>query len=97
MCSRSIVSRRQTGKSLPSAEKQELIGREVVFHLGGLQLAFHEGRYDEDCIFNEDETHFVVDLTNGRTLAIKGDTNVNFCDVVSGDVGMNMMVMLGVV
>lgn len=37
----------------------------------------------------------LADLTNGKTLAIKGDENVKFVDVVSGDIGMTMMVMLG--
>lgn len=84
----------QTGKLFPSVVKQELIEREVDFHLGALKREFDCGKM-EDSIFNADETHFVVDLHDRRTLAIKGDTDVKYSDVVSGDIGMTMIFMLG--
>lgn len=90
-----IVSRVQTGKLRPSDKKIELIEREVAHHLGSMMREFQSGELDECVVFNADETHFVVDLNDGRTLAMKGDTDVKFADVVSGDVGMTMMVMLG--
>lgn len=84
-----------SGKLLPSKGKQELIEREVAYHLVNLKRSFDDGIYLEDNVFNADETHFVVDLHDCRTLAMKGDTEVKFADVVSGDVGMTMMIMLG--
>lgn len=49
----------------------------------------------EDCAFNDDETHFSVNDDNGHTLAMKGDTEVKYSDVVSEAMGMTIMVMLG--
>eukprot|EP00171_Calliarthron_tuberculosum_P021419 IDg21419t1 len=73
-----IASRAKTGKLMPCPEKKEFVEREVAYHLGFL---YESGALDEDCVFNADETHFVVDLNDGRTLAMKGDTNVKFADV----------------
>lgn len=95
MFAKCIVCRVQTGKLSPSAEKIELIEREVAFHLGELYRGFSQKVLDEDCLFNADETHFSVNLDDGHTLAMKGDKNVKYSDVVSGDMGMTMMVMLG--
>lgn len=90
-----IVSRITTGKLSPSEKKIEMVHREVAFHLGGLKRDFDSGTIVEGVVYNADETHFVVDLNDGRTLAMKGDKDVKFADVVSGDVGMTMMVLLG--
>ena len=95
MVAKGIVCRVQTGKLSPSAHKTELIEREVAFHLGFLMRGFSEKTLDEDCVFNADETHFSVNLDDGHTLAMKGDTEVKYSDVVNGDMGMTMMVMLG--
>lgn len=56
---------------------------------------FEAGSLGEDYVFNDDETLFFVNINYGRTLAMKGDKEVMFGDVVSGDVGMAMMVTLG--
>ena len=95
MVAKGIVCRVQTGKLSPSAHKTELIEREVAFHLGFLMRGFSEKTLDEDCVFNADETHFSVNLDDGHTLAMKGDTEVKYSDVVNGDMGVTMMVMLG--
>lgn len=95
MFSKGIVCRVQTGKLSTSAEKKELIEREVAFHLGGLKRGFDDKSLDEECIFNADETHFCINLDDGHTLAMKGDKEVKYSDVVSGDMGMTMMVTLG--
>lgn len=50
---------------------------------------------DEDGLFNADATHFVVDLNDARTLAMKFDKDVKFSDVLSGDTSMTMMFLLG--
>lgn len=62
MCASSIVNLIETGKIISSATKQQLIEREVAFHLGTLQRGFFEGSLDELYVVNADETHFVVDL-----------------------------------
>lgn len=90
-----IVRRFQTGKLSPSAEKVAFIEREVAYRLGVLMRGFFESSLDEECVFNADETHFYVNLDDGHTLAMKGDTAIKYSDVVSGDMGMKMMVMLG--
>ena len=39
-----------------------------------------------------DETHFVINLDNGRTLGFREDENVKYADVFSGGEGMAMIV-----
>lgn len=95
MHSNRIVSRVQKGKLSLSDKKVEMVEREVSYHLGSLMRDFEAGVMDENFVYNADETHFVVDLNDGKTLAMKGDKDVSFADVVSGDVGMTMMVLLG--
>ena len=63
----SIVSRCQSGKLMVSPEKREQIENEVAFHLGTLKRGFELGTIDEDFIENADETHFLVNMDNGRT------------------------------
>lgn len=41
-----------------------------------------------------DETHLVVNVENGLTLAFHGDENVKYADVVSGGQSMTMMVVI---
>lgn len=41
-------------------------------------------------MFNSDKTQFWVDLNDERTLAMKGDGNVKFANVVSSNFGMTM-------
>ncbi|CAM6103572.1 unnamed protein product [Calypogeia fissa] len=43
---------------------------------------------------NIDETYFVINMDNGRTLGFVGDTEVKYADVVSGGVGLTMVVRL---
>jgi hypothetical protein len=52
------------------------------------------GELDENLIENVDETHFIVNMDNGRTLGFKGDTNVKYADVVSGGEGMTMIIRI---
>ena len=41
---------------------------------------------------NVDETHFIVNMDNGRTLGFRGDDAVKYADVVSSGLGMTMVV-----
>ena len=49
---------------------------------------------DEAYVESLDETHFIVNVDNGKTLGIRGDGNVKYADVASGGVGMNMVVRI---
>ena len=55
---------------------------------------FQSGILDENTVENVDETHFIINMDNGRTLGFRGDDNVKYADVVSGGVGMTMVVRL---
>lgn len=43
---------------------------------------------------NVDETHSVINMDNGKTLGFQGDENVKYADVVSGGIGMTMVVCI---
>ena len=89
-----IVSRCQTGKLQVSREKQLYIEKSVAFHLGQVCRDFAFGDLDEECVENMDETHFVINMDNGRTLGFKGDGDVKYADVVSGGEKMTMVVRI---
>lgn len=89
-----IVSRRLTGKHCVSRSKQDQIEKEVAYHLGQLAKGFREGLLDENNVENADETHFVINVDNGRTLGFSGEEDVKYADVVSGGEGMTMLVRL---
>lgn len=56
---------------------------------------FNDKPLDEDFVFNASEMHLLVTPDDGRTIAMEGDLEVRYSDVVSGNMGMTMMVMLG--
>ena len=43
---------------------------------------------------NIDETHFVINMDNGRTLGFQGDTLVKYAEVVSNGDSMVMVVWI---
>ena len=43
---------------------------------------------------NIDETHFVVNMDNGRTLGFRGDTTIKYAKVVSGGDSMTMVIRI---
>ena len=75
-----------------SAAKQDHIEKTVAYHLGELRRGFESGDLNEDLLCNMDETHFVNNCDNGHTLGFCGDTEVKYADVVSGGIGMTMIV-----
>ena len=89
-----IVSRSQTSKLMVSTENQAFIGKEVAYHLGFVAREFRSGRLDEDDVSNADETHFVINIDNHRTLGICGEAEIRCSDVVSGAEGMAMIVRI---
>ena len=68
--------------------------REVAFHLGVVSRAFSSEELDEDMVENVDETHFVVNMDNGRNLSFVGCGEVKYADVSSGGEGITMMVQI---
>ena len=68
-----IVSRAQTGKLMLCPEKRPQMERDVAFHLGTLSRQFASGLLDENHIGNADETNFLINLDNHRTLGRCGE------------------------
>ncbi|OWY97242.1 hypothetical protein PHMEG_00032280 [Phytophthora megakarya] len=89
-----IVQRKQAGKKQLSPQKQLQIEKEVAFHMGTLKRGFESGEFTNEQMVNMDETHFIVDMDNGKTLSFKGDEHVSYADVVAGSTGMTMVVLL---
>lgn len=52
------------------------------------------GKFDQEYIENADETQFIFNLDNGRTLGIMSDNSFKYTDVVSRDEPMSMMVRI---
>ena len=77
-----------------SPEKQSHIKKTVAYHMGELRRGFESGDLNEELLCNMDETHFVINCDNVRTLGFHGDTEVKYADVVSDGIGMTMMVYI---
>ena len=65
-----------------------------MYHLGVLQRGFGSRIFDENLMENVEETHFVVNLDNGRTLGFRDDTTVKYAEVVSGGESMTMVIKI---
>ena len=89
-----IVSGELAGNHQLSAAKQLFFEKEVAFHLGTLKREFETGTIDENDVENADETHFMINMDNGRTLSFSGESEVKYADVVSGGDSVTMMVRL---
>ena len=77
-----------------SLEKELQIERATTYHLGVLQRSFESVVFDDNLMENVDETHFVVNLDNGRTLGFRGDTTIKYAEVVSGGDLMTMVIRI---
>jgi hypothetical protein len=75
-----------------SPTKEHHVRMLIAFHLGNLYRGFQSGEYNENYIENVDETHFVINMENGKTLGLRGDQTVKYADVVSGGEAMTMVV-----
>lgn len=89
-----IILRAQTSKLTVSADRQFYIEKSVAYHLGQLKRAFLDGDLDENCVENADETHFVFNMDNGKTLGFIGNNQVKYADVVSGGESITMVVRI---
>lgn len=79
-----IVYRRHKGKKQVSVEKQAQIDISIAKHMGELKRQFEEGTLHPDQQYNMDESHFVIDLDDGKTLDFVGSQSVKYRSVVSG-------------
>lgn len=95
LCARfRIVSRSQTGKNKMRPGKNIELEKDVARHLGRLKKYFESGELEEQCISNADETHFVFNMDDGRTLGLPNDQDVRYADVTSDTEGMKMLVRI---
>lgn len=58
MIAKYIAPRLHTDKFILSAAKQGIMDSEITFHLGFMMRGFKDNIFDEDCVFNADETRF---------------------------------------
>ncbi|RKP16615.1 hypothetical protein ROZALSC1DRAFT_31481, partial [Rozella allomycis CSF55] len=77
-----IVLRTRTGKGQIGQEKRDEIDRSVAYHLGQL---------NENYIDNMDDTHFIIEFDNGKTLGFVGEEDAEHR--LSGE-GMTMVVRI---
>lgn len=90
-----IVARKKCGKNSCSSECQPKKDHEVSYHLGDLKRRFElTGTLKEENIVSTDETHFFYDQDSHRLLRVKGDTNVNYLDVLSDTEGLTVVLRI---
>ena len=77
-----------------SPEKETQIEMHITYLLGILHRGFQNGSFDENLMENPDETHFTVNMDNGKALGFWGDTSVKYADVVAGGEAMTMVVQI---
>ena len=75
-------------------EGEEPIERYVAFHLGILSRRFASGVRYESSIGNADETHFLINLDNHRTLGRCGENEFKDADFVSDSEGTTIKVRI---
>jgi len=92
-----IVGRRQCGKLMTAERKQRQMEQKVAYHLGMLCRGFGDGSLEEDLVENVDETHFVINMDNDRTLSFIGAVQVKYADVASGNDAITMVARVTVV
>ena len=77
-----------------SPKKEQEIEMHIAHYLGVLQRGIQSGEFDENLMDNIDETHFVINVDNGRTLGFRGDSTVRYAEVVFGGDSMTMVVRI---
>ena len=89
-----IVLLSRTSRLTCSPEKEIQIERNMVYHLGVLKRNFDNDFFDENLMENIDETHFVINMDNGRTLGFWDDTSTKYAKVVSSGNSMTLVVRI---
>lgn len=57
-----------------------------------MKQSLNYGDEDEKDVGNADETNFIINMDNGRTLGFYGETEIKYSDVMWCGEGMKMMV-----
>lgn len=92
--SNSFVSRAQCGKLKVSKKTQELIYRRASYFIGVAVMKFSDCSLREEDVENADQTNFLINVDDGRTMGLRGDDEVRYANVVFGGEGMKMMVRI---
>ena len=79
------------GNKARSLEFNLITEEKISFHLDNLSRALNRGSLNEDCVENVDEIHFFYDIDDRSCLSSRGSTSVNYLDVVSGTMGMTVV------
>ena len=64
--------RAATGKRLSSRYKENFVEKEIKYHLRMLSRELQAGTVDESDLENADETHFIINMGNGKTFGFVG-------------------------
>ncbi|OWZ06122.1 hypothetical protein PHMEG_00021670 [Phytophthora megakarya] len=78
-----IVYRSHMGKQQVSVKMQMQIDMAVAKHLGALKRQFEDGTLLPDQQYNMDESHFIIDLDDDKTLDFVGSQSVKYRGIVS--------------
>lgn len=89
-----IVTRKQSGSLTRSPAHTRYTEQLIAHHLGKLQRDFDSGVMDENMVENMDETHFIFNMDNHKTLGKRGAKKVNYVDVVQGGEGFTMVLRM---
>ena len=87
-----VVLLTQRGRLKCSPEKETQIEMYTAYHLGILYPRFQNGIFDKNLMENLDETHFTINMDNGKALGFWGDTSIKYAHVVAGGEAMTMVV-----
>ncbi len=89
-----IVIRKQFGSLIRSPTQTRFIERNVAYYLGQVQRRFDLSDLDENMVENKDETHFIFNMDNHKTLGFRGIGKVKIANVVSVGDGFTMVLRL---
>ena len=81
MAIHNVILLTQRGRLTCSPEKETQIEMHTAYHLRVLHRGFQNGVFDKNLVENLDETHFTVNMDNGKALGFRGDTSVKYADV----------------
>jgi len=84
-----IVVRRRTGNMSLGPAATARMHRHIAYHLGEMSRAYADG-LDESTVENFDETHMILDMTDGKVLDFSGTKRVTYSQVSSGRVGFTV-------
>ena len=93
MAIHNVVLLTQRDRLTCSLEKETQIEMHTAYHLRILNRGFQNGIFHENLMENLDETHFTVNMDNGKALGFWNDTSVKYADVV-GREAMTMVVRI---